>query len=121
MAQAQPLAPDLHLPKLASDVEAQLDIASQWKLMWWKFRRHRLALASAVVVILIYLVAIFVDFLAPFNPETTNVQYTYAPPTPLRFIDGQLYTLGYKSTIDPVALRRTFVVDESIKYPVGLF
>ena len=105
------------------------DSASQWRLMWWQFRRHRLALASAVVLGLIGLVAIFCEFLAPFAPTAFNPRYTYAPPQTVHFFDrdesGGLiwrpHVNGYKVTIDPVALRRTFVIDETQSYPIGLF
>lgn len=110
-------------------VAARRGSASQWRLMWWQFRRHRLAMVSAVVLLLVYLVAAFCEFLAPFSPTAFSPRYTYAPPQLLHFFDrdesGSLvfrpYVYGYKVTIDPEALRRTFVVDESITYPVGFF
>jgi peptide/nickel transport system permease protein len=103
--------------------------ASQWRLMWLQFRRHRLALASAVVLLLIYLVALFCEFVAPFDPSAFNPRYTYAPPQVLHLFDrdetGSLvlrpYVHGYKVTIDKAALRRVFVVDEAAKIPVGFF
>ena len=49
--------------------EESTSIASQWQLMWWKFRRHRLAMVCGVIVILFYVVAIFVEFIAPYNPN----------------------------------------------------
>jgi peptide/nickel transport system permease protein len=110
-------------------VAARRGSASQWRLMWWQFRRHRLAMVSAVVLLLIYLVAAFCEFLAPFEPTAFTPRYTYAPPQVLHFLDrdeaGDLvfrpFVYGYKVTIDPEALRRTFVIDESVKYPVGFF
>jgi peptide/nickel transport system permease protein len=110
-------------------VAARRGSASQWRLMWWQFRRHRLAMVSAVVLLLIYLAAAFCEFLAPFSPTAFTPRYAYAPPQVLHFFDrdeaGSLlfrpHVYGYKVTIDPEALRRTFVIDESIKYPVGFF
>jgi peptide/nickel transport system permease protein len=64
--------------KLASGGHA---VASQWQLMWWQFRRHRLAMASAVVLLVIYLVATFCEFIAPFDPLALMLRYTYAPPS----------------------------------------
>lgn len=105
--------------------EAQVYVAPQWKLVWWKFRKHKLALISGIVILLIYLVALFVEFLAPFSAEQTNSKYLYAPPQPLHFVDEQgnwgLYVYGYTSKIDPVALRRTFEIDTSTKIPIGFF
>ena len=51
--------------------------ASQWQLMWWKFRRHKMALVGAGVVLGLYLVAIFVEPLAPYDPEQQDVRFAY--------------------------------------------
>src|SRR5262245_55063465 len=103
--------------------------ASQLRLMWIQFKRHRMAMISAVVLVVIYLIAAFCEFLAPFSPVAFNPRYTYAPPQQLHLFDrdaaGQLvwrpHVNGYRVTIDPVALRRTFVVDDKVKHLVGLF
>lgn len=108
-------------PPGEDEQEAKVFVAPQWKLVWWKFRKHKVALISAVVVILIYMVAVVTEFLSPVDPTKTDSKYLYAPPQALKF-DGQgAYVNGYTSKIDPVALRRTFVVDESIRVPVGFF
>jgi len=104
-------------------------VASQWQLMWWQFRRHRLAMVSAVILLLIYLVAAFCEFVAPFDPLAFTPRYTYAPPQAVHLFDrnenGDLvfrpYVNGFKVTIDKAALRRIFVIDPSVKYPVGFF
>ena len=44
--------------------------ATQWQLIWWKFRKHKLAVISSVLLILLYLSAIFASFVAPYNPVT---------------------------------------------------
>lgn len=118
---------DLHLRDAAA-AEPRIVVASQWKLMWWKFRRHRLAMAGGIVTILIYLVAIFADFLAPFPTGAYSAQYTYAPPQPIRFLveteEGSRFrphVNGFTVEIDPVALRRTFVVDPEVVIPIGFF
>jgi peptide/nickel transport system permease protein len=71
---------------------------------------------------LIYLVAALAEFLAPFDPEVFTATYTYAPPQPLHLFEGgefRPHVNGYKVEIDKVALRRTFVVDETSKHAVG--
>ena len=55
-------------------------VASPRQLMWWRFRRHRMALLSGVVLILLYLVALTWEFLAPYDPLRHDVQSAYAPP-----------------------------------------
>jgi peptide/nickel transport system permease protein len=98
--------------------------AGQWRLAWWKFRRHKLALVAGMIVICIYLVAIFANFLAPADPEAYAARYTYAPPQALHlFRDGRVapYVTGFKVKIDTESLRRTFVTDGDVKLPVGFF
>ena len=120
------------IPEIETDLppedEARIFVASQWQLTWWRFRKHRVALFSGVVVILIYLVAAFAEFLAPFPTSSYNAQYTYAPPQRLHLFqrsDEGLrygpYVNGFKVEIDPVALRRTFTIDPGVTYDVALF
>ncbi len=108
-----------------AEVEAQVFVAPQWKLVWWKFRKHKIALVSGIVMILIYLVALFADFLAPFDPTLTNSTYLFAPPQTLQFSFEQgsfgAYVNGYTSKVDLVALRREFVVDPTVKIPLRFF
>lgn len=107
----------------ADDNKSNVYIASQWKLMWWRFRKHKLAMGGGIVTIMLYLVLIFAEFLAPFEPGTTNTQATYAPPQTLVLFDENGFNphvLGYTVEVDPVALRRTFVVDPEVTVPVRL-
>ncbi|MGF7160855.1 peptide/nickel transport system permease protein [Rhodoligotrophos appendicifer] len=113
----------------AATARSRRDSASQWRLVWWQFRRHKLAMVSSVVLLLIILVAAFCEFVAPFAPDAFSPRYTYAPPQALHLLDrdaeGGLiwrpHVYGYKVTVEPSALRRIFVIDESKKYPVGFF
>jgi peptide/nickel transport system permease protein len=103
--------------------------AGQWRLIGQKLIRQKVAMAAGVVILCLYLVAAFCEFLAPGLPDTSKAQYTYAPPTPIEWFatdaNGnthfQPHVAGYKVEIDPVALRRTFAVDESKAIPIGLF
>src|SRR5690349_18023578 len=47
----------------------RVNVASQWTLMWWKFRKHRLAVLSLWIVAALYLAAVFVELIAPYDPE----------------------------------------------------
>jgi len=110
---------------ITTEKEAQVYVAPQWKLVWWKFRKHKLALASGIIVILIYLVALFVEFLSPFPSDRTDSKFLYAPPQTLHLFDEQgklrLYVNGYTSKIEPIALRRVFVIDPNTEIQVGFF
>lgn len=99
-------------------------VASQWLLIWWKFRKHRLAMLGGFVTILIYLVAIFAEFLAPFTPDQFAANYTYAPPQTIHLFDENGFNphvKGYTVEIDATAGRRNFIVDPEVTYPVGFF
>jgi peptide/nickel transport system permease protein len=101
-----------------------IEIASQWKLMWWKFRKHRMAVFGGIVVALFYFVAIFAEFFAPVSTSTYLGDYAFAPPQTLHFIrNGQLdpYVNGYKFERDPVSFKKVWVLDEEKIVPVGLF
>jgi len=114
---------DLSVTPQAEEREAQVFVAPQWKLVWWKFRKHRVALVSSIIVLFIYLIALLADFIAPFNAVKTDAKYLYAPPQALHIqVSGglQAYVEGYTSKVDPAAMRRTFQVDPQQRIPVGL-
>ena len=60
--------------------EIRVQVANQWQLMWWRFRKHQVAMAATVVTLLIYLVVIFAEFLAPVPSNYYAADYTFAPP-----------------------------------------
>jgi peptide/nickel transport system permease protein len=108
--------------------ESKVMVASQWQLMWWKLRRHKLAMISGVIVIFIYLVAAFAEFFQVVPSDQYAANYTYAPPQTLHFIDSSsgsskfgLFVDGYKVTIDKFSFKRVFEVDPTQKFPVQLF
>ena len=103
-----------------ADTEASVFVAPEWKLIWWKFRKHKVALISGIFILIIYAVAALVEFLAPFPSTATNSKYLYAPPQPLQF-DSGLFVSGYTSVVDKASLRRVFMVDPTQKIPVGFF
>lgn len=101
-----------------------LERADAWQLAWWKFKKHKLAVASGFVVLLIYVVAAFAEFLAPYGPGDYKARYTYAPPQSLHIWDGdklRLHVLGYEVSFNPESYEREFVVDPTQKIPVGFF
>jgi peptide/nickel transport system permease protein len=108
-----------------SDVEhIDIEVASQWRLMWWKFKRHRLAMIGGVVVLIYYTVALFANFFAPVFFTTYNAEYVYAPPQQLHFIrDGKLspYVYGYRFERDPVSYKKTWTIDKTKIIPIGFF
>ncbi len=104
----------------------QIYVAPQWKLMYWKFRKHRLAVASVFVLAIFYFAAAFCEFVAPYDPEAFSTRFTAAPPTRVRLFDSSgtfrgPFIYGSKRGRDPATLRPTFTEDTSLIYPIGLF
>jgi peptide/nickel transport system permease protein len=97
--------------------------ASQWQLIWLRFRRNKAALAGGVVVLLFYLMAAFGNFLAPYTLDTRLTRYLYLPPQPLHFFDeGGLrpFVYGVKAEFGK-DLRRVYTTDYTKKIPVRFF
>ncbi|HEV2067056.1 MAG TPA: ABC transporter permease [Thermomicrobiales bacterium] len=98
-------------------------VASQWRLMWLKFRRHHLAMIGMVGVALLYLMAVFNAFLSPYTPEH-RTQYPFAAPNGLHlFRDGRLdpYVYGLTLKADPATMSRTIVQDKEQTFDVNFF
>jgi len=107
--------------------EKRIYVASQWLLMWWRFRKHKVALISGVVTILFYLVGLFCEFVAPYDPREYSVKFRYAPPQVIRFIDEEghfhprPFVYGLKQERDPETLRIRYTEDRAKKYFVHFF
>ena len=73
---------------LVTEAETRVAVATQRQLIWWRFRKHRLAVVSAVIVGLFYLVAVFADVLAYAPPFDTEAARSYIPPQPIHWFDA---------------------------------
>ena len=72
---------------IVTAAEERVAAATQLQLTWWRFRKHKLAVASGAVVILFYLMALFADFLAVTNPHATEATRSYVPPQSIHWFD----------------------------------
>lgn len=92
-------------------------LATQGQVMWWKFRRHKPALISAVFLIVMYLVVVLAEFLAPYTVQTRNVGNIYAPPQAVHlFDDGRFvgpFVYGRTMTLNMDTLQRVYTEDRS--------
>lgn len=106
-----------------------LEAAGQWTLIRQRFLRHKIAAFAAGIILVLYLIGAFAEFLAPGLPNASRPQYTFAPPQRIslfthtdnagtRFLP---HVKGYRIEIEPKALRRSFVVDEAKIIPIGFF
>jgi len=105
--------------------EEKLFVASQWRLMWLAFTRHRLAMIGLIVIVLLYAVTIFHGFIAPYE-KSSRTPFIYRPPQALHFSDGESFSLRpfvYGTAIqrDLATMSRTFVDDPEHKYYIQFF
>jgi len=98
-----------------TDEQVRVNQASQLRLMWWKFRRHRLALVSGIFLAVLYLSILVSEFLAPYNLHTRNMDFIYAPPQAVHlFHEGKFvgpFVYGRTMTLDMDTLKRNYADD----------
>ncbi|HSC23590.1 MAG TPA: ABC transporter permease [Casimicrobiaceae bacterium] len=92
-------------------------LASQWKLMWWKFCRHRVAVASALILLVMYGSTLVTEFLAPYNLHTRHTDFIYASPSRVHlFHEGHFvgpFVYGQSKSLDMKNLRRVYTPDRT--------
>ncbi len=108
----------------ASKAEDRVSVASNWQLVWWRFRKNKLAIVSAIVLMLFYLVVLLPDFFATQDPEATEAALAFIPTQEISFFDSS----GLNPTVpalvgkrNPVTLRMEWKIDESKKVPIRFF
>ena len=112
------------IPVATAAAEERIAVASNWKLVWWRFRRHHLAMISASLLIFLYLIVLCPDFFSTQDPERTNARQAFIPVQALHlFDDGALdpWVPGIVGKRDPVTLRMGWTTDPKHKVHVGFF
>jgi peptide/nickel transport system permease protein len=79
---------DPHSVEQLSPEQERYFLASQWKMMWWRFLRHRLAVVSGIFLLLLYASILVCEFLAPYGTETRDRKASYAPPQAVHLFDA---------------------------------
>jgi len=89
--------------------------ASQWQIMWWKFRRHRVAVVAGAILLVFYASTLVSEFIAPYNLHTRDTRHIYAPPQEVHlFHEGRFvgpFVYGYRMQLDMVRLKRDYTPD----------
>ncbi len=102
--------------------QERLYLASQWRMMWWRLKRHRLAVVSGIILILMYASVLISEVLAPYGLQVRHTDHIYAPPQTLhlfhegRFVGPFVYGLNYR--LDMENLRREYTDDKTAIDPV---
>lgn len=99
--------------------------ASQWKIMWWKFRRHKIAVFSAWILAAFYASILVSEILAPYDLHTRDARHIYAPPQQVQlFHEGKFvgpFVYGYSMQLNLQTMKREFKPDESRVQPLRFF
>jgi peptide/nickel transport system permease protein len=90
-------------------------LASQWKLMWWRFLRHRAAVISGVFLAILYGSILISEFIAPYHQDTKDIRSVLSPPQTVHlFHDGDFvgpFVYGYTFKLNTETLKREYTED----------
>ncbi len=113
-------------PRVAGNF-TRADTAAQWRLMWRRFRRHHMAMIGLAFLGLLMFIAVFAEFIAPYQPAQRNVRYLAGEPMGIHFFDdsGQFHLRPFVyarvNKRDPTTLRLMSVEDRQQVWPVQFF
>ena len=113
-----------NVSEIAEQSDERIYAASQWQLMWWRLRKHRLAMVAGGVLILFYLAALGAEFLATSDPRESHASRGLMPPQRVYFFDGwtfrpHVYAVTGKR--DPRTFKRVYQADPNRKIPLRFF
>ena len=108
---------DPHVAERLTAEQEKFYMAGQWRLMWWRFRRHRPAVVSAVFLVLVYLSTLISEWIAPYDLHVRHSQYIFAPPQKIHFVhEGDFigpFVYGLKASRDLETLQRVYKEDRN--------
>jgi peptide/nickel transport system permease protein len=115
-------------PKESERLTPELEryyMASQWRMMWWKLKRHRLAVASGIVLLVLYASILITEFLAPYSLYSRHTDFIFAPPQQVHlFHEGRFigpFVYGFRYSLDLDTLRREYTDDTNQIQKIRLF
>ncbi|MFC1806079.1 hypothetical protein ACFL09_03770, partial [Planctomycetota bacterium] len=92
------------------DTVAAVEYLSQWQLIRRHFVRHRLAVAGLYLLIVLYIIAVFAEFFAPYVPRHKDIDHAYCPPQlPRVSLRHGFYTYAVTRDVDPINFRKTYI------------
>lgn len=109
-----------------NEAEERYYIASQRQLIWRRFKRHRLALFSAIFLILMYFVSFTYEFWSPYKPITQHQGFVNTPPTTLHFFDSEgnfrgLFVYGLDAELNLDTFERIYTEKTDEIHPIQFF
>ena len=108
-----------------TEAQERVYLASQWKLMWWKFKRHKVAVFSGLFLLFLYSSTLISEMIAPYGLETKNARYVFAPPQSVHlFHEGEFigpFVYGWNRSSDPETLKRIYTENLKKVQPLRFF
>ena len=114
-------------PIIPDSDAAETDVISVRRLMWLRFKRNRLALIGSVVLILMYLAAIFAGFIGPYGLRETHEKFPASAPLLPRFVDDEgnfgfrPFVYAMESKVDPATFKRVLTPNTDVKHYIHFF
>ena len=100
-------------------------MASQWQMMWWKFRRHKVAVWAGAVLLLVYLIAALCEFVAPYSLGHRDARNIYSPPQTIHlFHEGEFigpFVYGNRFKLDVKTMKREYTENKERIMPLRFF
>lgn len=114
-----------HVATALTPEQERFYMASQWRMMWWRFRHHRLAVWSGIFLLLVYGSILISEFLAPYNLHSRHTDYIYAPPQSVNFFhEGSFvgpFVYGQKYRLNMENLKREYTDDRTKIHALRFF
>ena len=110
--------------RLEDTAQERVYAASQWQLMWWRFRKHKVAIAALIVLLVFYFIAIAAEFLATTETRIQDTERSYISPQPIHWFDGWKFSphvFPVKGERDPISMKRVYTVETEERIPVRFF
>jgi peptide/nickel transport system permease protein len=104
--------------------EEKISVATQWQLMWWRFRKHTLAMVGTILIILFYAIVVLADFLAYSDPSVSEAQRSLLSPQPIHWLDNGSFSPHVDAMVgkrDPLTFKRVYAPDPDKQIPIAFF
>jgi peptide/nickel transport system permease protein len=86
-----------------------------------RFMQSKLSVFGGVVILLLYVIILFADFVAPYHFDDQYADGIFAPPTRLRFQNGRVGVYGVATVLNEDTFAWDFVEDPDSFYPIKFF
>jgi peptide/nickel transport system permease protein len=93
----------------------------QWKLMVRRFAKSKLSVGALIVLIFMYLMVIFGDFLAPYQHDVLDSNSTFAKPSEIQWTANGPVIYGLVQKLDQEKFQYYYEVDPNVQYPIKFF